>query len=142
MRINIIVFIILLESMTYAQSGRIVVEIGVFRNTKGLARISLFNQSKGFPSEHKYCLISKSIKLDTTVIAVEFDSLTFGDYALSVLHDENENGKIDTNIFGIPKEGYGVSNNVNPKMRAPYFKEAVFKLGKFEKKLKVALYYR
>ncbi len=142
MRISIIVFIILLASITYAQSGRIVAEIGVFRNTKGTARISLFNQSIGFPSEHKYCLTSKSIKLDTTVIAVEFDSLTFGDYALSVLHDENENGKIDTNIFGIPKEGYGVSNNVNPKMRAPNFKEAVFKLGKVEKKLKVALYYR
>ena len=71
MRINIIVFIILLESMTYAQSGRIVVEIGVFRNTKGLARISLFNQSKGFPSEHKYCLISVLTRLFLTSFSLE-----------------------------------------------------------------------
>jgi uncharacterized protein (DUF2141 family) len=30
-----------------------------------------------------------------------------GKYAIAVIHDENCNGKLDTNMFGIPKEGYG-----------------------------------
>jgi uncharacterized protein (DUF2141 family) len=141
-RSSIIVFFILLKSLVYGQSGKIVVQISEFRNTKGLARITLFDQSKGFPSKYKFGLKSKSIKLDTTLITVEFDSLDNGNYALSVLHDENGNGKMDTNFIGIPKEGYGVSNNINPKMRAPTFDEAMFSLDKEKKQLKVTLHYR
>lgn len=47
-----------------------------------------------------------------------------GAYALAVHHDGNSNGKVDANFFGIPKEGYGVSNDPRPKFRAPRFAEA------------------
>jgi len=46
----------------------------------------------------------------------------------SVLHDENKNGKMDKNIAGIPVEGYGVTNNPKPALRAATFKEATFTL--------------
>ncbi|MDY7031741.1 MAG: DUF2141 domain-containing protein [Thermodesulfobacteriota bacterium] len=140
--LNIFMFVFLLNSSVYAQKGKLIVEIREFKNTKGLARVVLFNQSKGFPSEYQYGIRSKSIKLDTTLIYVVFDSLDYGKYALSVLHDENKNGKMDTNFIGIPKEGYGVSNNINPKMRAPRFDEAMFSLGVSEKELKISLSYR
>ena len=35
-----------------------------------------------------------------------------GTYAVKLHIDENENGKLDTNFIGIPKEQYGISNNV------------------------------
>ena len=143
MRINIIVIIILFfGSITYAQSGKVIVQVDGFRNTNGYARITLYKQSKGFPSEHKFGLKSKSVKPATTTVTFEFDSLDFDDYALSVLHDENGNGRMDTNFIGIPKEGYGVSNNINPRTRAPKFEEAMFSLSKNIKILKIDIIYR
>ena len=35
-----------------------------------------------------------------------------GTYAVKLHIDENENGKLDTNFLGIPKEQYGISNNI------------------------------
>ncbi|MNC95537.1 hypothetical protein D3C83_126870 [compost metagenome] len=51
-----------------------------------------------------------------------------GSYAIAVLHDENENFKMDTSIIGIPKEGYGVSNNVKGRFGPPKFADARFRV--------------
>lgn len=51
-----------------------------------------------------------------------------GRYAVLVSHDENGNGKLDTNLIGMPTEGYGFSNNPQV-MRKPTFDEAGFELG-------------
>jgi uncharacterized protein (DUF2141 family) len=139
---NISMIILLIYSFAFSQTGKIFLEISGFKNNKGLVRIVLFNQSKGFPSEYKYGLVSKSQPVDTSFISVTFDSISYGAYAVSVLHDENKNGEMDTNILGIPREGYGVSNNVNPKMRSPRFDEALFSLKNPIKKLKIILNYR
>jgi uncharacterized protein (DUF2141 family) len=61
-------------------------------------------------------------------LEVVFSNLTAGNYAISCFHDLNGNGKIDTNMFGVPTEPYGFSNNVWPGFRAPYWEEASFKL--------------
>ena len=57
----------------------------------------------------------------------EFKDLPPGDYAVMVMHDENGNGKLDSNMIGMPVEGYGFSNNPNV-MRKPTFEEARFTL--------------
>ena len=48
-----------------------------------------------------------------------------GDYVISIFHDENDNNELDTGLFGIPKEPYGFSNNLD-RMRPPSFEEATF----------------
>ena len=45
------------------------------------------------------------------VTTVTFDGVPAGRYALMVIHDENGNGRLDTNLVGMPVEGYGFSNN-------------------------------
>lgn len=47
-----------------------------------------------------------------------------GTYAVAAHHDANANGRMDTNFVGIPKEGYGVSNDPRPRFRPPRFSEA------------------
>lgn len=54
-----------------------------------------------------------------------FTDLAPGKYALRLMHDENDNGKLDANLVGMPTEGYGFSNNPRV-MRAAHFDEAVF----------------
>ena len=52
-----------------------------------------------------------------------------GEYAISVHHDDNDNGKIDTNFIGIPKEPTGLSNGAVPKFGPPKYKDAAFRVG-------------
>jgi uncharacterized protein (DUF2141 family) len=63
----------------------------------------------------------------TDALKLSFADLKPGNYAVMVMHDENSNGKLDSNILGIPKEGYGFSNNPNV-MRQPTFEEARFEV--------------
>lgn len=55
-----------------------------------------------------------------------FKNVAAGTYAVAVSHDLNGNRKTDTNLFGLPKEAWGVSGNIRPALRAPRFSEAVF----------------
>lgn len=56
-----------------------------------------------------------------------FADLAPGKYALRLMHDENDNGKLDSNLIGMPTEGYGFSNNPQV-MRAAHFDEALFEV--------------
>lgn len=56
-----------------------------------------------------------------------FSDLADGQYALKVFHDENSNHSLDTNILGVPSEGYGFSNNAGSFGPAS-FKDASFSL--------------
>jgi uncharacterized protein (DUF2141 family) len=60
-------------------------------------------------------------------VTLKFADLPDGKYAVQVMHDQNDNNKLDTNFLGIPSEGYGFSNN--PKvMRRAHFDEALFEV--------------
>jgi len=52
--------------------------------------------------------------------------LPAGEYALSVFQDVNDNGKLESNFIGIPREPAGLSNNVRPRFGPPKYKDAVF----------------
>ena len=52
--------------------------------------------------------------------------LASGNYAIAILHDENDDGKMNTNFLGLPKEGYGFSNNVMGTFGPPTFSKASF----------------
>ena len=65
-------------------------------------------------------------------------SLKNGVYAIKVLVDNNDNGKIDVNFFGIPKEQFGFSNNVLGILGVPKFEKASFKLNS-NKKIEIKL---
>jgi len=72
---------------------------------------------------------------------VVWGDLAPGVYAVSAHHDENGNGKMDTNFLGIPKEGHGVSNNPAPKRRKPHFDEAQFSLATPQQTVEIKLIY-
>ncbi len=57
-----------------------------------------------------------------------YRNLQPGTYALSLFHDENGNGKLDSNIAGIPTERYGFSRDARGRMVAPSFADAAIEL--------------
>ncbi len=62
-----------------------------------------------------------------------------GEYAIAVYHDQNGNGKMDTRLFGIPKEPYGFSNDFRPMLSAPKFSDCEFSVGDGGKTMRIKL---
>ena len=112
------------------------------RNAKGKIRVALFRSAEGFPGDASKALRLENAPIDpqTLTSQIVLADLPAGQYALSVFHDENLNEKLDKNLMGIPKEGYGASNNPGRKMRAPTFDEACFPHEKYQS-LEIKLIY-
>ena len=66
---------------------------------------------------------SNILKGQSTIV---LDGIPKGVYAIACYHDENNNGKLDTNFFGIPTEGTGASNNAKGSLGPPKFQNAKF----------------
>ncbi|MFU8842538.1 MAG: DUF2141 domain-containing protein [Bacteroidales bacterium] len=92
-------------------------------NDQGLIQIGLFNEKEHFPKEGKEFLIVIR-KAESPVFVHTIEGLQPGDYAIALMHDENADGVCNLNFFGIPKEGYGFSNNVKPRLSSPSFESA------------------
>lgn len=91
--------------------------------SEGEIGIALFSSAEGFPmNDGKAVIVWLPAK--TQGLVYSFEGIAPGTYAVSVAQDFNGNRKTDTNWVGIPKEPWGVSNNVRPNLRAPKFEEA------------------
>ncbi len=110
-------------------------------NNNGLILLSLFNSAEGFPGDREKAVKSLKQKVNADKVSFIIKELPPGIYAVSLIHDENNNEKLDTNFVGIPKEGYGASNNVKKMFRGPRFEEASFEVDKNLNKIEVELIY-
>ena len=113
----------LMATCSFASS--VDVEVEGIKKT-GDIYIGLYNKSQNFKSfEDTYK--RQIIKTDAKSIEVHFEDIPDGKYAISLFQDENNNHKLDKNFLGIPKEGYGFSNN--PKtLLEPTFSDAEFEI--------------
>ncbi|MBE7169791.1 MAG: DUF2141 domain-containing protein [Williamsia sp.] len=108
------------------QGGKLTVEITGLHNNKGYVLLSLFSQKEGFPSHPDKAYANDRTSIKDGKAFFEFKSLPAGTYAIAVLHDENENLKMDTKFLGLPKEGYGFSQDPTLVFGPPSFKNASF----------------
>jgi uncharacterized protein (DUF2141 family) len=75
-------------------------------------------------------------------LEIVIHDLHAGKYAIASYHDENGNGKLDTNALGIPEEGYGFSNDARGTFGPPKFSEAAFDFdGKTDRAIVFSLQY-
>lgn len=116
------------------------IEVTDLRKQQGDLVLGVFNTTKGFPTDDKKSVAwgKKKADAETVVFTAEVPP---GDYAASVLHDQNANGRMDKNWLGIPSEGYGVTNNPKPKRRAATFKEATFTVPPEGTTVKISIQY-
>jgi uncharacterized protein (DUF2141 family) len=111
-------------------TGSVSVDVASFRNEKGSLGCRLFASAAGFPEAKGGLPFAQSYaKITGTSGRCIFKNVPAGNYAVAVLHEENLNGKLDTNFFGAPTEGYGVSNNKTYAMSAPKWDESKFVVG-------------
>ena len=110
-----------ISNLSYSQY-KLDVEILEKRNTKGDIKLQLFDGNENIVTQEK-----SPIKNNRCLFS--FANLKPGKYALRYFHDENLNGKMETNFVGKPTEGYGFSNNVIGKFGPPPVDKCLFEIN-------------
>lgn len=111
---------------TVLPETRLTVTVAGFRNDEGQALVRLFNEAKGFPRDGRRAYHALSAPIRQGGAVVVFDALAAGSYAVVAIHDEDGNGKLKTNIIGVPKEGIAASNWTGGR---PRFSTSAVSLG-------------
>jgi uncharacterized protein (DUF2141 family) len=115
--------------VSLAQGSNQTVVITNLARKKGSVYIGWYDSEKNY-LHPEAAIIKKTVPVTgLDEISVSFPNVKPGIYAITVFLDENENAELDTNFLGIPKEGYGFSNNILPATRSATFKEASFSVN-------------
>lgn len=109
------------------EAGGLEVRVSGLAEPTGRVGCALFSGPTGFPMDNRTAR-QLWLPADPKGVICRFDEVPVGSHAISVGHDVNGNDKVDTNFVGMPTEQWGVSNNVRPRLRAPRFDEAAFKM--------------
>lgn len=111
-------------------TGILMVEISGLKDATGNVYIAVYNSDSTWLSDKT--VLSKKVAiaeaLDGDQVRTELQ-LPLGEYALSVFYDKDDDGEMDTNFIGMPKEPIALSNNAVAKFGPPKYADAVFSLG-------------
>ncbi|MEM6799777.1 MAG: alpha/beta fold hydrolase [Bacteroidota bacterium] len=103
------------------EAFEIEIKVKQLRNSKGQVILELKDKEE----EVLQSISAKIVEGTASLLLTEVEA---GEYTLTYFHDENENGKFDRNFMGIPKEGYGFSNNAEGKFGPPPLVKRLFKV--------------
>jgi uncharacterized protein (DUF2141 family) len=99
------------------------VHVTGFRDNRGTAGGVVFSSAAGWPDDRTKAIVQGGFPIANKQ-AQEIFQVPPGRYGVVVIHDENSNMKLDRNFFGVPKEGFGFSNNPRVVVSAPSFQAA------------------
>ncbi|NJO00745.1 MAG: DUF2141 domain-containing protein [Bacteroidia bacterium] len=142
----IIVFVLFLISSLqitgspHVKTGTVRVSIYSIKSDKGNVLIALYNSSSTFMCEQK-ALQRKVLTIEEGKAIAVFQDVPYGNYAFAVFHDENVNYKLDKTLVGVPKEGYGFSNNAQGTFGPPSFDKSQFTLNSINYQTVIRLQY-
>ncbi len=111
-----------------SHAADLTVNVKNLRAQNGVLMLALFNSAESFQKMDKQFGAQMIAAAQDPGVFV-FKNLPAGRYAVSVFQDENRNGKMDSNMLGVPVERYGFSNNAMGKMGPPDFESAAFTIS-------------
>lgn len=117
-------------SESHLETYSLTVKVEKLQNSKGVVQFALYNKDGSIPDEDykNYYRLEKA-KIVNGKSEITFKNLPKGIYAVNILHDENNNGKVDKGLL-LPKEGIGFSNYQTIGLRnRPGFSKASFELN-------------
>jgi uncharacterized protein (DUF2141 family) len=110
-----------------SHAGDLTIQVTDIRTADGVVKVSLLDSAAGWDNQAPP-VAANGARPSGGEATIAFRDVKPGSYAVMVMHDENDNGSLDTNFIGMPKEGYGFSNNPDVMRRAT-FEEARFTVG-------------
>jgi uncharacterized protein (DUF2141 family) len=109
-----------------AEADGIRVVIKGLRDNRGRVGCALFNSPDGFPRHKAKEFRGLWASKHNHEAVCDFTGVPAGTYAVTVLDDTNLNGKMDFTLIGLPKKGYGFSNDAKATLSPPSFSAASF----------------
>ncbi len=119
-------------------SGTLRITVENVKESQGKILLAVYADDRSFLSEVTYRSVHQEVS-QSGVVTVEVPDLPYGNYAISLFHDENNNGKIDTNFMKIPKEPYGFSNNARGVFGPPKFRDARFSFAEAAQEIRIEI---
>ena len=126
------------DTNSSAQMGTVIIRITGFASDEGVCWFALDNSKEVYESEDSV-FIGKLLPIINNEVHLTIDSLKYDHYAIKVFHDENSNGKLDSNLLGIPTEDYGFSNDASGWFGPPRWEKAMFLLNQKEMTIQISI---
>jgi uncharacterized protein (DUF2141 family) len=121
-------------------ADEIVVEILGLENDTGQIGCRIFSKEDGFPGKMEKADEQLYGKPKSKKGGCTFKGYKPGTYAISVMHDLDSSGDLNTSLIGRPKEPWGVSNDVPAeRFGPPAYKACTFKYEGGKKLIKIKL---
>lgn len=117
------------------ETGTLVMTAQGFESTDGHALVQLANSREDYEADDEGFRVARLKPADGKA-TTKFEDLPYGEYAIKIFHDENDNEELDIGWTG-PEERYGFSNDARALMGPPDWDEAKFTLGEPEKTISI-----
>ena len=127
-----------LWSGSASAAGDVRIKVTGISNLVGTIRATLDGSELAFKNDAPNTQTSE-LEVTGNEVELVFHNVPSGVYAVKVIHDENNDKKLNQNLLGIPSEKYGISNNVMGKFGLPAFKEASFNVSTGETVLSIEI---
>ena len=124
-----------------AQAADLSIEVSDFRNHQGNLMVAVFDSPAAYDAlstDRAYALYTVKVQRDSARLTIH--NVPEGRYAISLFHDENSISDLDTNMLGIPTEGYGISN-ARHKYGRPQFDTAAVIVQRGTRHISVTMQY-
>ncbi|MEL6531218.1 MAG: DUF2141 domain-containing protein [Pseudomonadota bacterium] len=124
-----------------ASAGTITITVTDIRNSEGVVRACITSLESAFPRCNRDPNAQRSVVDASGTVTFRFPNVAPGEYAIALLHDENEDGKANRVLGMAPKEGYGFSRDAPVRMAPPDWDDAVFTVGSAAQNLTIKMRY-
>ena len=118
-------------------TATLTVKVTGLRSEKGKVKVALHASEDTFPTKRKLVYAGLTVPVNGHQATAIFPELPPGDYAVAAFHDEDNDGRLDRNVIGIPTEGTAASRNPKPRMGPPRWKDCVITIPTGETSIKI-----
>jgi uncharacterized protein (DUF2141 family) len=141
--ISILLFAVIARTASPQKESENAIRVHIegLHSDRGQVVCALFAAADDFPKRIDRAFARVAAQIMSGRATCEFPGVPAGVYAVSVFHDANLNGRLDTNWLGIPREGVGASNNPKPRMGPPKFAAAAFRHSGASMDLEIITHY-
>jgi uncharacterized protein (DUF2141 family) len=124
-----------------AAAGTVTITVTDLRNSEGVVRACMTTVESVFPRCAKDPNSYRTVVPAGETVTIRFNNVKPGDYAIALLHDENEDGKANRVLGMAPREGYGFSRDAPVRMAPPEWDDAVFTVGTASQRVTIKMRY-
>ena len=121
--------VVALMAPAFASAADLVVRIEGVRSADGNIRVAVHRRAAGVDFPDSAGAVKAAMRPAAETGDLVFAGLPPGDYAIAAFHDEDRDGDLNTNLLGMPTEGYGFSNDARGMFGPPGFDAAAFTIN-------------